>query len=42
MAIEDVDEGEPEGLVLLCELKVVSVEAGRGARANLLDVLDGN
>lgn len=30
VAIEDVDEGEPKGLVLLGELEMVAVEAGGG------------
>jgi hypothetical protein len=31
VAIEDVDEGQPEVLVLLGELEMVSMEAGGGA-----------
>jgi hypothetical protein len=42
VAIEDVDEGEPKGLVLLGELEMVAVEAGGGPWADFLDVLDGN
>lgn len=42
VSIEDVDDCQPERLVLLRELEMVSMEPRGGPGANLLDVFYGN